>query len=84
MKVFLWLRLEKTTKIDILFLILLLFIIISPLSTFSKPLIHLSNVDLPIPDGPIIDTISPSSTSKENLSNIFIIRVLQCKYNTYF
>ena len=41
----------------------------SPSSIFSRPQIHLNNVDLPIPEGPIIETISPALTSKEKLFN---------------
>ena len=36
-----------------------------PLSLVSKPVMHLSNVDLPEPDGPIIHKTSPLSTLRE-------------------
>ena len=39
--------------------------LISPLSSVSKSVMHLSNVDLPDPDGPIMDNTSPFSTLKE-------------------
>ena len=35
-----------------------------PLDGFSNKLIHLKSVDLPHPEGPIIDTTSPSKTLK--------------------
>ena len=39
--------------------------LITPLSSSSRPVMHLSRIDFPDPEGPMIDNTSPFSTLRE-------------------